>query len=215
MLYPELYERIQSLAPVPPMEWARVERELKLQRLTKGQLFLKPGDDASRFAFVLEGLLRFYYIDEKGRAATKAFRTRLEMVAAYSELLRGEPCRAYIEALEDCELAVLDYRKVASFYPRHPAWQELGRKIAEGHYVEKERREYELLQLSASERYAAFERQFPGLAARIPQYHVASYLGITPVALSRIRSASSRSGARGRRAAPRARPHRKAKRSGS
>jgi len=96
------------------------------------------------------------------------------------------PCRSHIQAMEDSELLIGDYDRMKKLYARNAGWQELGRRIAENFYVGKERREYELLQLSASERYLMFDQEYPGLARRIPQYYVASYLGITPVALSRI-----------------------------
>lgn len=173
---------------VPAEQWARLERELRPLSLRRGEFFLRPGDDARRVAVVRKGLLRFFYVDREGREATKAFRGEGELVAAFSEALTGRPARTSIQAVEDCELLTLDYRRLVALYPAHPCWQELGRRIAEEHYVNKEQREYEFLQLSALERYRLFEERWPGLAARLPQYHIASYLGITPVALSRLKA---------------------------
>jgi CRP-like cAMP-binding protein len=96
------------------------------------------------------------------------------------------PARTHIEALEDCDLLVGRYEDLRALYRRHPGWQAAGRLIAEQHFIAKERREYEFLQQSASERYLAFRNERPDLAGRLAQYQVASYLGITPVALSRI-----------------------------
>ncbi|RME51917.1 MAG: Crp/Fnr family transcriptional regulator, partial [Deltaproteobacteria bacterium] len=72
-------------------------------------------------------------------------------------------------------------------YDEHPCWQVAARKIAEEHYVKKNRREFEFMQLSADSRYEAFLEAHADLLPRLSQYHIAAYLGITPVALSRIR----------------------------
>jgi CRP-like cAMP-binding protein len=179
---------------LPRAEWAAFEALLSARRLRKGELFIKPGDASGRFGLVRSGLLRFYYVGADGSDATKAFRGPGEFAAAYAEMLMGAPSRTHIEALEDSELLVADYARIKGLYRRHAGWQELGRLIAENFYINKERREFELLQLSARERYALFDQEYPGLAKRIPQYHVASYLGITPVALSRIVSGLKRRG---------------------
>lgn len=78
-----------------------------------------------------------------------------------------------------------------SLYKRHRCWETLGRKLAEGLYIKKEMKERLLLMNTAEERYLQFLKEFPGLEKRVPQYHIASYLGITPVSLSRIRSSSN------------------------
>jgi CRP-like cAMP-binding protein len=187
---------------VPPEQWSRLERELRPLRLRRGEFFLRPGDDPDRVAVVRSGLVRFYYVDRAGRESTKAFRKEGELVAAFAELLTGRPSRTHVQAVEDTELLALSHARLRALYGEHPCWQELGRRIAEEHYVNKEQREYEFLQLSALERYRLFERRYPGLAARLPQYHIASYLGITPVALSRLKAGG---GSRPGRARKRAR----------
>lgn len=171
---------------LPPRAWRLLEAELRPLSLAKGELFIRPGEPAGRVALVRSGLLRFYYVDQKGAEFTKAFRGPGELAAAFAELLLGVPSRTHVEALEDSRLLACDYARLDRALAGFPEWQRAARLIAEHFYVVKERREFELLQLSASERYDRFAHEYPGLAARIPQYHVASYLGITPVALSRI-----------------------------
>ena len=172
---------------VPPEQWRAFDALLSPLRLRKGGFFMRPGEPSGRIGIVRKGLLRFYYVDASGGDATKAFRGPGELAAAYAEMLLGAPSRTFIEALQDSEMLVVDYARLQRLYDRHPCWQELGRRVAEHFYLTKEQREFEFLQLSAEERYRRFNKEYPGLAGRIPQYHVASYLGITPVALSRIR----------------------------
>lgn len=196
--YPRIYDAIKRLAAVPPEQWLKLERDLRPRRLKKGERFIEPGQDSVEAAIVVSGLLRFFYTDIDGREATKAFRGPGELVAAYAELLDRRPSRTTVEALEDCELMVVRFDRFTALYKEHPCWQELGRVIAEDHYRQRERREQELLLNSATERYARFIREQPELAKRLPQKIIASYLGITPVALSRI-TASTRKASKKRR----------------
>lgn len=196
--YPRIYDAVKRLAAIPPEQWLRLERELRPRRLRKGERFIEPGQPSVEAAIVVTGLLRFYYTDIDGREATKAFRGAGEMVAAYAELLDRRPSRTTIEALEDCELLVVRFDRFTAMYKDHACWQELGRVVAEDHYRQRERREQELLLNSATERYTSFIKGQPDLAKRLPQKIIASYLGITPVALSRI-TAAGRKGAKKRK----------------
>ncbi len=189
--YPDLHARFRKLADIPVEEWQRLESLVRPRRLKKGELFIEAGADARGFGIILSGLMRVYYTDRKGAEATRSFRGAFDIVGAFSELLLGGPSRVSVSALEDTELLTGNYDAFARLYPRHASWQELGRKLAERLYITKEKREFEFLRLSAAERYAAFRRENPGLVERVPQYHIASYLGITPVALSRIKKKNS------------------------
>jgi CRP-like cAMP-binding protein len=129
-----------------------------------------------------------YYRDARGTEWTKAFCLAGTVVAAYSALLRGEPSRLSIQALEPSTLLVADFDSYQTLTAEHPCWQIVNRKLAEGLFIKKEQRESELLLDDASTRYQNFLDEYPGLEARVKQYHIASYLGITPVSLSRIRA---------------------------
>lgn len=187
--HPKIFEAVRRLAPVPREQWARLEAHLRPRRVAKGENFIEPGQPSTEAAIVVSGLLRFYYTDVEGREATKAFRGPGELVAAYAELLDRRPSRTTIEALADSELLVVRHDRVTALYRDHACWQELGRVIAEDHYRQRERREQELLLNSATERWETFIKERPDLAQRLPQKIIASYLGITPVALSRIKAA--------------------------
>ena len=192
MKYPKVFEALKRLAAIPSEQWLRLEGHLSIRRLKKGDFFIQPGQPSIEAGIVVSGLLRFYYTDSEGREATKAFRGPGELVAAYAELLDKRPSRTTIEALEDCELLVVRYERFTALYRDHACWQELGRVVAEDHYRQRERREQELLLNSATERWRTFLSEKPELAAKLPQKIIASYLGITPVALSRISAPARR-----------------------
>ncbi len=108
-------------------------------------------------------------------------------VAPYNSILRGEASNLYIQALKDSVVVTFDYNACAVLASDHICWQTILRKITEGAYLQKEKRESDLLFYDAETRYANFMREFPDLARNIKQQHIASFLGMSPETLSRIK----------------------------
>jgi CRP-like cAMP-binding protein len=179
---------LPALADVPATELARLAAIFRPAALRRGEHLLRAGDTPRALTFVRAGLLRLYYLDGAGREFTKSFCLEGEIVAAYSALLLGQPARLSIEALEDCQLLVADYHAYQALAAGHPCWATVNQRRAEALFIKKEQREAALLLDDAEARYRQFLAEHPGLEARLRQHHVASYLGITPVALSRIRA---------------------------
>ncbi|MFP2956721.1 Crp/Fnr family transcriptional regulator [Myxococcus sp. 1LA] len=186
MRYPQLFEHIAALTPLPASEWLKAEALTREQSLEKRALFLRPGDPADRFALVLQGVFRAVRVSAKGEESIKAFRTEGELIGAYAEMLQGQPSMTAIEALEPSRVLVFQAQDLQVLEAGHPCWVQLARRVAERHYILKERREQEFLDLSAEERLERFWQEHPHLHGRVPQRDVAAYLGITEVALSRI-----------------------------
>jgi CRP-like cAMP-binding protein len=186
--FPKLFERLATLAPLPPDEWEKAEEVAKEQVLAKRELFLRPGDAADRFAVVLQGVFRAVRVSARGEASIKAFRAEGELIGAYAEMLQGLPSMTSIEALEPSRVLVFQTRDFQALEQGHVCWERLARRVAEQHFILKERREQEFLDLSAEERLVKFREEHPHLHGRVPQRDVAAYLGITEVALSRIMS---------------------------
>jgi CRP-like cAMP-binding protein len=142
----------------------------------------------AHFAIVRAGLLRHYYVDAKGRESVKAFRGPGEFSAPYAELIQRKPSRTFIQALAPTELLTFEVAAFDALADGSLELQRLARRFVEQHFVAKEQREYEFLMLTAEERYRQFCAERPEHLSHIPQHQVASYIGITPVALSRIRA---------------------------
>lgn len=187
-----LRTRLSSLAPLSARTWKALLQLGQRRRLPRGGFFVRPGESATHFGVVLRGLLRHYYVDAGGRESVKAFRGPMEVSAPYAELIQRRPSRTYIEALTETELLVFRFEDFESAAEDSLELQRLARRFSEVHFVQKEQREYEFLMLSAEERYRQFCARMPELVQHIPQHQVASYIGITPVALSRIRARSRR-----------------------
>ena len=146
-----------------------------------------PGSTAHEILFVERGLLRFYYPGDDGRESNKAFIVEGEFAGALAAAHLRLPILYGIEALEPTVVLAAPVDAFADLMDRDPAYDRLGRKLAERILARKELRTRSLLLQSAAERYADLVRERPDLLQRVPLYHLASYLGVTDVHLSRVR----------------------------
>jgi CRP-like cAMP-binding protein len=134
--------------------------------------------------------VREFYLGEAGEEHTRAFIEAGQMTGSLLDLLSGLPAVTCVQALEATSTVAWRYRDFEAQAERFPELQRLARRHAERLYVKKTRREHEMLALPAAERYARFREENPALDARVSQWQVASYLGITPEHLSRLRRAA-------------------------
>jgi CRP-like cAMP-binding protein len=156
--------------------------------LNKGEYFIRAGETPEHSGFINAGLVRFFYQTPKGQEFNKSFAYENQFMGAYSAFLTGTSTRFNIQALEECSILVVKIRHLVALFDKHGCWEKFGRILAEQLYIKKEQREAEFLLDDAEIRYQKFLQRYPGLEQRLAQYHIASYVGITPVALSRIRN---------------------------
>ena len=183
-----LHQKLSRLGPLSANTFARLMELAEERSLGKNELWSRPDAPVAHFAIVRSGLVRHYYVDAKGRESVKAFRGPYEVSAPYAELIQRKASRTHIEALTDTELCVFRVDAFEAAAKDSLELMRLARRFVEEHFVQKEQREYEFLMLSAEERYRQFCARLPDLLQHIPQHQVASYIGVTPVALSRIRA---------------------------
>jgi CRP-like cAMP-binding protein len=181
---------VEKMVSVPESEWDHFVQHLSARTFEKNDYLVSAGEVVNNFYFISKGLVRFFYCTEDGKEFNKHFAMENGFAGSFHSLVLQEPCGFFIQALEKTETIVLPNRVMNEFYDRHACWERLGRKNAEQLVLIKEAREKELLLDSLEIRYQRFLKEFPGLADRIPQYHIASYLGVTDVALSRVRKKS-------------------------
>lgn len=156
--------------------------------LLKNEYFAREGEFSSKLAFLSTGIVRAFYRSNEGNEYNKSFFSNKGLIGAYSSLITNQINQINLQCLTDCSFLVADYSEIKKLYETNPKVERLARILAEQFFVSKEKREIELVMLDASERYRIFQIEHPTLENQIPQYHIASYLGITPTQLSRIRA---------------------------
>ncbi len=178
---------VESRIAVPDSEWEFLRPQLVECWFEKNQYMVHAGEVANNFYFIVSGLVRFFYSTLDGKEFNKYFAMEDGFAGSFHSLVLGAPCGYFIQALETTNAVILPNSLMHQLYTRHPCWERMGRMTAENLVLIKEAREKELLLDSLETRYRRFLKEFPGLVNRMPQYHIASYLGVTDVALSRIR----------------------------
>jgi CRP-like cAMP-binding protein len=162
------------------------------KRLAPGDVLQRAGDVARYAAFVASGCLRSYVIDAKGKEHIVQFAPERWWLGDLTSLTTGAPSPYFIDAIEDSELLVIDgpsHRKLVEHVSAYAASFRTG---LQRHAAAKDHRIVGPLSASAEQRYVEFLRTYPSIVRRVPQWMLASYLGVSPETVSRIRKSLSR-----------------------
>ncbi len=152
-----------------------------------GDALLAAGDRWTSLFWVERGELRLYYLDRQGRESNKNFHLDGSMFWPLTPALAGQPVDFWISAITPSRVWAVPWSAWQQASADWPAWQALERRMLAALLDDKMRRERQFLQRSATERYEDLCAEHPDWLARVPLRHLASYLGVTDVALSRIR----------------------------
>jgi CRP-like cAMP-binding protein len=180
----QLKSFISSRITLNDDELQAIISKFRPKTLSKGQLLLRRGQTANQYYFVNSGALRFFYEEDAPLTAWVVLPN--EFFAEISSLGPQRPTRFNREAVETTELLYIDKADMEVLYQLIPAWQEFGRKLWEGMAIRMIDEIIRFQTLSAEERYLEFIKK-PGVMQHVSVKQLASYLGITPNALSRIR----------------------------
>ena len=157
------------------------------KKLRKKQFLLHEGEVCKNIGFVNSGCLREYTIDSKGSEHIIQFAIEDWWISDPNSFLSGLPSTYNIDALEDSEVLLLEKSAREKLLDSCPKMERFFRILIEANFVATQRRITESLSTSAEERYLKFIKMYPKLIEQVSQNHIASYLGITPQSLSRIR----------------------------
>lgn len=160
---------------------------VKPRKIRKKQYLLQAGE-VSRFEnFVTKGLLRAYTVDNKGQEHIAMFAMEGWWISDLYSFLTNTPATQYIDALEDSEILSIEKSDLEKLYLVVPKFDRLFRKLLQNAFVASQQRILAGISQTAEEQYLAFVKKYPTLEQRIPQHQIASFLGITPETISRIR----------------------------
>jgi CRP-like cAMP-binding protein len=157
------------------------------RKLKKRQYLVQEGDICRQLYFVNEGCLRLYEVDQSGKEHNIQFAVENWWTGDLDSYLTETPARLNAECLENCQLLVIAKKDMEQIYHDIPQFERLFRLIMQNAYVASQRRLLSVMSKTALERYLEFTEKYPHILQRVPNHHIASYLGITPESLSRLR----------------------------
>jgi len=176
----------EKMVRMTDADWQVFSSKLSRLEFPKKTLLLKSGQTEAHLSFIEKGIIRFY-VPKAENEITFSFSFANEFVSAYDSFLTQSPCGYQVESLTETVLWRLTYNDLQTIYAETGIGNTIGRYASERLYLENIRREISLLTDSAEQRYLNLFAEQPHLIRNIPLKYIASYIGITPQALSRIR----------------------------
>ncbi len=169
-------------------EQRAISESLRIDEYKKGKYLLRQGElSAIKCYFVLMGCVRQFFIDESGKEVTSNFFTEEQAIPIINEQTQGDLSKYTLVCVEDCILVVGDVDSEKTMFNKYPQLETMVRKMMEINLGEIQEQFGEFINSSPEERYESVLRKRPQLVDRVPQHQLASYLGITPESLSRIK----------------------------
>lgn len=185
---------MRAVASLPDEQFVRARAIFRPVGLERGAHFANAGEPADKVGFVVDGLLRAYYLTADGVDRTKSFRESGQLVCPFGASLRKQLSDLFIQALAPTRMLVTDRARFDELTMGHAGWGIVMRRLTERHFLEEDSAHRRFLVGNAEARYDEFLHEHEHLANRLSGRETASYLGITPEALSRIRDRRRRAG---------------------
>lgn len=182
----KLIGSIQSFIDVTPKEIDDIKRLWKEKSIKKGELFLEEGKVCKHVGFIVKGIMR-YYINQDGEEKTYAFAQESSFVCNNESFIPQIPSTKIIQALEDCDILQISYDDLQTFYKSIKHAERFGRLVIEQVFIQTLQDLSSFYTDTPEIRYEKFIYKHTDLQQRISQYHIASYVGVKPQSLSRIR----------------------------
>lgn len=185
-MYRLLFDTIRKFIPLNKQEEAHLKDSFSFLQVPKKFKLAEEGKVAKEIYFINRGLLRLFYCKEGEEITGFIFREGL-FASSYDSFLREVPSIQTLETLEDADLLVISKNDLEVLYQKMPSMNILTRKVAEQRFVNAQLILSSFILDNPEERYRKFANENKDLLTRVPQHYIASFLGITPVSLSRIR----------------------------
>ena len=185
---------MQKIIEISDEEWEYIQEVSTVKSFLKGANLNFLTQEPRKIAFILSGIVRSYVIEEDGKDYTWNFHMYSKdspvnslFVVDYLSLLTDTESILHFDVLKECQIIFLDYSLLRQLYTTNKKWQAYGRIVTEEAYIISRKRAITLLSKSAKERLRILEEEFPSIFDKVPNYHIASYLGMTAQTLSRLK----------------------------
>ncbi|HEY8387796.1 MAG TPA: Crp/Fnr family transcriptional regulator [Parasegetibacter sp.] len=186
------FQKLNEKVPVTVEEKEFIKKFLTHKKIRKKQYLLQEGDVCKYIAIVERGALKAYLLDEKGNENITAFALEGWTISDLSSFFSQEPASLNIDAIEDCDLTLIGKADHDELMEKLPKYQTYMRVLITDAYIALQQRLNYVLHLNVDERYKAFTEKYPYLYQRVPQHMIASFMGLSPETLSRVRSRLSK-----------------------
>ncbi len=186
-MYKLFFQSFNQKVALTKEEEALIKTYLTPKKLRKKQYLLQEGDTCKAFAFVEKGALKSYTLDENGNECIIQFGIEGWTISDMYSFLTGEAATYNIDAIEDAELVIITKTAHEELLQQLPKYETYTRINITGAYIAMQKRLTSIISTPVEERYTAFTDKYPDIVKRVPQHMIASYLGLKPETLSRIR----------------------------
>lgn len=187
-MYEVFFRKFNEKVALLPEEEEFLKQYLTPKKLRKKQYLLQDDDVCKYSCFVERGALRAYLVDEKGDEHITAFALEGWTIADLTSFIRQEPATLNIDALEDCELVLISKSAHDELMLTMPKYETYFRILITDAYLALQQRTTNIISLASEERYKVFTQMYQSIFQRVPQHMIASFMGLSPETLSRIRS---------------------------
>ncbi len=191
-MYELFFRKFNEKVPLTKDEEAFMKQYLTPKKLRKKQYFLQEGEVCKYSAFVERGALRAFLVDDKGDEHITAFALEGWAISDIPSFMKQEPATLNIEALEDCELVLTSKAAHDELLVKMPKYETYIRIMVTSAYIALQKRMTDMISLPLDERYEAFTQMHQSILQRVPQHMIASFMGLSPETLSRVRSRISK-----------------------
>ncbi|KIO75902.1 cyclic nucleotide-binding protein [Pedobacter lusitanus] len=185
-MFEQLKEYLQKRIAVTDEQFEMISKDIKVKTFEKNKVLVAPGEISPKAYFITEGLMRCYSIDSKAKVNIIQFAPENWWISERNSLF-NEPSDFYIDTVEPTTALLIPKNYIQDAAQTIPCFADLNYKMLNNSIRFMQKRINMLLSATAEERYLDFIKLYPNLTLRVPQWMIASYLGITPESLSRVR----------------------------
>lgn len=178
---------IKTLSVLSDEDLDLINPFIENRRIKKGDYLITEGQICKEIAFIKQGMLRSFFVNEKGEEITNCISFENDLMNAYSSFVKQEPTQENIQAIINTDIQFISKKNIEKLFHTSNGWQKVGRILAEIQYLNLENRILSFQKDSATTRYLNLSKSQPQYIKQIPQHYIASFLGITTRHLTRIR----------------------------